>query len=184
MDSRHSLNAQLIRCADDMVVLTDKEPSRSMLVIAELTDSLCLRLSPEKTKITTALQGFDFLGFHFVRAVSSYRGREVSYFYPSRKPISRFRDRVCGIIPLTKSHVKSEEQAVSELNLLITGWTNYFNHSNANRVYARLDRYVTWKMAKFYCKVHKIPRVSSRSDIMRKIRAKGLKQLSGRIQYV
>ncbi|MCL5252967.1 MAG: group II intron reverse transcriptase/maturase [Candidatus Thermoplasmatota archaeon] len=40
MDSRHGRNAHLIRYADDMCVLTDKEPSEAMAVIAELTDSL------------------------------------------------------------------------------------------------------------------------------------------------
>ncbi len=184
MDSRHGQNAQLVRYADDAVVLTDKEPSRAMAVIAELVGSLGLRLSPEKTNITTAQEGFDFLGFHFVRRRNEYRKKDVTYFHPSVKAVRKFRDKVRDIIPLTKSHVKSEEQAVNELNLLITGWSNYFNHSNANRAYNNLDMYIAWKAAKFYCKVHKIRLVSSRKDTLQKMYAKGLKRLSGRIRYV
>ena len=184
MDSKYRHDAHLIRYADDMCVLTDKEPSKAMAVIAELTDSLGLRLSPEKTRITTAQQGFDFLGFHFVRAWNDRRNKDVTYVYPSVKSVRKFRDKVRDIIPLTKSHVKSEEQAVRELNLLITGWSNYFNHSNASRAYNSLDRYIAWKAAKFYCKVHKIRLVSSRKDTLRKMHAKGLKRLSGRIRYV
>ena len=184
MNNRYGQNAQLIRYADDMVVLTSKEPSKAMSVIAELTGNLGLRLSPEKTKVTTAQNGFDFLGFHFVRKRNECRKKEVTYFQPSVKAVRKFRDRVRDIIPLTKSHMKSEEQAVSELNLLITGWSNYFNHSNANRIYNSLDHYLAWKAAKFYCKVHKIRFVSSRKDTKQKMYAKGLKRLSGRIHYV
>lgn len=184
MDSKYRHDAHLIRYADDMCVLTDKEPSKAMAVIAELTDSLGLRLSPEKTRITTAQQGFDFLGFHFVRAWNDRRNKDVTYVYPSVKSVRKFRDKVRDIIPLTKSHVKSEEQVVRELNLLITGWSNYFNHSNASRAYNSLDRYIAWKAAKFYCKVHKIRLVSSRKNTLRKMHAKGLKRLSGRIRYV
>ena len=184
MDSRYGQNAHLIRYADDVCVLTDREPSKAMAVMNELTGSLGLRLSPEKTRITKARQGFDFLGFHFVRVWNGRRKKEVTYFYPSAKSVRKFRDRVREIIPLTRSHRKSGKQAISELNALIAGWSDYFNHSNANRVYARLDMYLVWKMAKFHCKVHKITRVSSRRDIMQKIRLEGLITLAGRIQYV
>jgi len=98
--------------------------------------------------------------------------------------VGKFRDRVRDIIPLSRSFIKSEEQAVRELNLLITGWGNYFNHSNANRVYSSLDMCVAWKAAKFHCRVHKIRFVSSEKDTKQKMCLKGLKQLSGRIQYV
>ena len=184
MNNRYGQDAHLIRFADDMVVLTSKEPSKAMSVIAELTGSLGLRLSPEKTKVTTAQNGFDFLGFHFVRIRNEYRKKEITYFLPSVKAVRKFRDKIRDIIPLTKSHTKSEEQAVSELNQLITGWNNYFNHSNASHVYNSLDRYIAWKAAKFYCKVHKIRFVSSRKDTKQKMYAKGLKRLSGRIHYV
>lgn len=85
---------------------------------------------------------------------------------------------------MTKSDVKSEEQAIVELNLLITRWTNYFNHSNANRIYSNLDRCIALKAVKFYCKAHKIRLVSSKKNMKHKMYGKGFKHLSGRICYV
>ena len=114
---------------------------------------------------------------------NEYRKKEVTYFHPLVIAVRKFMDMVRGITPLTKSHVKSEEQAIKELNLLIAGCSNYFNHSNANRIYSNPDRYIAWKAAKFYCKVHKIRLVSSRKNMKHKMYAKGLKYLSGRICY-
>ncbi len=36
----------------------------------------------------------------------------------------------------------NEEEAVRRLNYLITGWTNYFNHTNASRIYNILQKFI------------------------------------------
>jgi hypothetical protein len=38
---------------------------------------------------------------------------------------------------------------VKEMNLFITGWTNYFNHAQLTLAYRRLERFMEWKFSKF-----------------------------------
>ena len=176
-------DAHLVRYADDILVLASKDVSEPMLLLKSVLESLKLRLSSEKSRMTTAKEGFDFLGFHFIRAMNKRKGKELNYFFPSAKSVRKFRDKVREIVPLTRAHRKGEEQAVKELNRLITGWTNYFNHTNANSVYKKLDRYLSWKATKYYCRVHKIPRVSAEKGVRDRMYAIGLKELKGSIQY-
>lgn len=41
-----------------------------------------------------------------------------------------------------RAHFISEEQLVKEMNLFITGWTNYFNHAQSTLAYRRLERFM------------------------------------------
>ncbi len=75
------------------------------------------------------------------------------------------------------------DAAVKQINALIRGWYGYYKHTNAKSIFAKLQKYVEWKMAKYYCFIHKIPTVSSRSGINYKVRDYGLINLSGKIEY-
>ena len=77
-----------------LVILTDRDPENAMTMLKRIISLLGLQLSKEKSKMTTASEGFDFLGIHFVRKWSSFRNKNVSYNYPSVKAIKRFRKGV------------------------------------------------------------------------------------------
>ena len=68
---RHGIgNVMYIRYADDFVILTNgnKEMAKELkLEVKEVLEGLNLTLSPYKTKLTHANEGFEFLGFKFKR---------------------------------------------------------------------------------------------------------------------
>lgn len=66
--------------------------------LAEILGELGLTLSEEKTRVTTATEGFDFLGFRFMRSHSKKRGREVVHFFPSPEACKRARERVRTVL--------------------------------------------------------------------------------------
>jgi group II intron reverse transcriptase/maturase len=105
-----------VRYADDFVVLT-KERTQAEKALAEidafLTSKLNLELSPEKTRITTFSQGFDFLGFTI--AANGVRMR--------LKSVERFRDKVRM---LTIRCHNMDKDVIEKLNRLIRGTANYF----------------------------------------------------------
>jgi len=73
MSWRWGENAQMGRYADDIVILSDFAESKLIMnVLEHLLGELGLELSVEKSRVTTAAEGFDFLSFHFIRR---YRGR-------------------------------------------------------------------------------------------------------------
>lgn len=61
-----------------------------------------------KEWITTAEEDFDFLGFHFIRWQNKQRGKEVTFFFPSKKAKSSFMKKVSVITPRRHAHTKSE----------------------------------------------------------------------------
>ncbi len=183
MNERYGQDAHLIRYSDDAVILTDKDPKYAMDVLKRIMSLLDLELNTEKTKITTAYEGFDFLGFHFKRRWNDFRKKEVTYVCPSDKAIKKFREKIKDTVPKQLSHQKPMTAAVKQINAIIRGWYNYYKHTNAAHIFDKLQRFVLWKMAKYYCFIHKQRRVSSRKGVYDKIRDYGLISLSGKIEY-
>ena len=111
------------------------------------------------------------------------KGKKRTYFFPSRKSVSSFREKVRTVTSKKNSNA-SEEEVASRLNAVITGWSNYFNHSNANRVFSRLQEFVEWSFIKFIRLRHKYRHAGTNPSHFRKIYARyGLKRLSG-ISYL
>ncbi len=184
MHDRYGENAHLIRYSDDTVILTDRNPEHAMDILKRIISLLDLELNMEKTRITTAQEGFDFLGVHFVRKWSRHKNKEATYVYPSEKAVENFRENIKATIPKNYAFRKPVAMAVKQVNAIIRGWYKYYKHTNARSIFARLERYIDWKLAKYYCFIHKIPRVSSRKDIYYKVRDYGIETMNCGIKYV
>jgi hypothetical protein len=79
-----------------------------------------LKLNESKSRITTAREGFDFVGFHFLRRFERRKGSEVTRFFPSRGAVSKFRNRVRELTGgRTAAHIKDEKQLAKELNMCV-----------------------------------------------------------------
>lgn len=71
-------NHKLVRFADDFVILArNRERAEAALALSrEVVENLALRLNPIKTRIVHRDQGFEFLGWNFVRTLAVPRQRE------------------------------------------------------------------------------------------------------------
>lgn len=183
MNDPKGQNAHIIRYADDMVILTDRDPENAMAMLKRIISLLDLQLSTEKSKITTAAEGFDFLGIHFVRKWSPIRNKTVTYNFPSVKAVDRFRKEVKQVLQRRIAHQIPMVYVIRRLNDLIRGWYRYYNHTNASQIFRRLNKYIQWKVAKHYCQIHRIRRVSSRDDIFPTVRKLGIYSLESGIRY-
>ena len=177
-------DARMIRYADDITILTKNKPETYMDLSKRILNLLKLELNMDKSRITDVAEGFDFLGIHYQRRYSSLRNKEIIRMYPSRRSIEKFRGKVKEIAKITKTHVKTMDCLISELNALIRGYTNYFNHTNATLQYRILYHFMEWKVSKFYCHLHKIPRASYKGSYIGIGRSSGLMQMTGRISYI
>ena len=81
-----------------------------------------------------------------------------------------------------RAHIVSEDQVLREMNLLITGWTNYYNHGNPSAVYLKLERFIAWKFSKYLAWRHKY-RMSSGKFKYTEPFDMGMKRLTGRVSY-
>jgi len=129
----------LIRFADDFIITAkDKETAEDIIVV--IREFLALRgltLSPEKTKITTVHEGFDFLGWNFRK----YSNKLI--VKPSAKSIHKVVTTLSNEIKNRKSDTQTV--LIQRLNQIITGWANYHQAACAKRTFGNLD-YVVWEM--------------------------------------
>ncbi len=154
-------------------------------VLSELLTGLDLKLNEEKSRVVDATkEGFDFLGFHFIRRLDGRSARLVTRVYPSKKSVGRFREKVRTVLDVNLSQLKEEADAVGQLNHLLTGWGSYFSHSNAGKAFRHLQSFVEWKLLKFISTRHKRPYTSmTRQSIQMLYDNLGLRQFPP-IRYV
>jgi len=86
----------VVRYADDFVIFaSSREEAGAALETAQrVLTGLKLHLHPEKTRIAAIGEGFDFLGYHYVRDKQGRLQKVVS-----RKSRRRFRDRIRELTP-------------------------------------------------------------------------------------
>lgn len=158
---------QLCRYADDFVVACPHVASaeQALTLIVETLNQLGLSISPEKTKITSFQLTFDFLGFHFSRRAVSIRDKSVE----------KFKDRIRALT--IRSH-NLDQQAITSLNRVITGFAHYFAtaFSTVEEQFFILD---TWIRSRLRCmKFKRISRGDNRRLSNKRLARMGLVSLS------
>ena len=149
-------NYQLIRYADDFVLMVSGERHHAEALREEVTAALApmgLRLAPEKTRVVHIDEGFDFLGFHIRRMRK--RGTQKHYIYtrPSRKAIQAIKDKVTARTYRSTRHMSLDE-LITSLNRSLAGWANYFRYGVSKAIFGAVDqhawgRLMRWIRAKY-----------------------------------
>lgn len=147
----------IVRYADDFVVLTtgdrhEAEAEREALALF-LRQELRLELSPEKTLVTAAEDGFHFLGFRLNKDRTKARRMVCKLHIPRDK----LRTLVRKIKILTDRSTTGGpvRKIIRELNPLITGWRNYYRYvMGASREFKKLDWWLWWRIFRWMRKKH------------------------------
>jgi group II intron reverse transcriptase/maturase len=149
--ARAGCDAKLVRYADDFVVLTSKGLDGPVKVVEEVLAGLGLKLSAKKTRPVRVEngEGFDFLGFHFLRRFDRKRGKTVTYFAPAHKNIVRIRRKVSEATDRKLMGVKSVREVVTDVNRKLRGWRNYFHVSDASGAFRRVQRHAERRLIIF-----------------------------------
>lgn len=138
---RDGPNVQLVRYADDLVLLTNKDAEWAMARLEEILGRLELRLNEKKSRVVDAeKEPFDFLGFTFRRVWNREHTKRVTIFHPSAKAQQRLRSKVKNVVN-TKVPVTIADQ-VGRVNQILRGWVNYFRIANSSRVFHDIRYYV------------------------------------------
>ena len=105
-----------VRYADDFLVLAKSTPQCEKaleLVQSVIEDKLSLKLSPEKTEITSFKKGFEFLGFFISVNGASMR----------TKSVEKLKDKIKTLT--VRSHNFSDE-TIRKINRVTRGIANYY----------------------------------------------------------
>ena len=127
------LGFRFVRYADDFVVLclTKAQAEEAKAQVTHILNQLGLRLSAEKTRVTTYGKGYSFLGF-----VISSRSKRMR-----PKSQDKLKDR---IKELTCRSRNLDAEVIVKLNQVIRGTANYFatRWSTNRRLFRDLDAWI------------------------------------------
>lgn len=143
------VSVRYIRYCDDFIVLLRDEERAAELkseLAQYLNQALRMTLSPEKTTIVHASQGFDFLGVRtFIASQRSNPNKVLPYQIPARKSVKAYRQKVKELTHPHLDYIPPGER-IKALNWLITGWANYHHWGNAKQTFATLGYWTTKKV--------------------------------------
>jgi group II intron reverse transcriptase/maturase len=141
------LGASLHRYADDAILVCRKSAYPALEAFEGIARRMGLKLNSEKTRITKLTEGFDFIGFTFVKRRSPNTGKNVIYIFPSkasqrsiRRRIKYFTKRRAPVTP---------DKFVAQINEAVRGWVNYYRHTNASDAFRRLQRFINIRFRRY-----------------------------------
>lgn len=141
------LGATLHRYADDVILVYRRSAAQALEAFEAITVRMGLTINREKTRVTKLTEGFDFLGFQFVKRPSPSTGKPRIYIFPSkpsqrniRQQIKSFTKRRAPILP---------HEFVRKVNQVVLGWANYYRHTNASEAFRRLQRFINIRFRRY-----------------------------------
>lgn len=176
---------KMVRYADDLVVLCRKgRAEKAMPVLRRFLGRLKLTVNEEKTRITTAQEGFDFLGVHFRRKASRKQpGCSFCYNWPSLRSVKRISEKVRAATRRNET-CPSLTDKIRQLAPAIRGWGNYFVRTNASVQFSKVDRLVWWRLWRWYTRKHAGKWKGSPASFSALLERAGLPRLAGRVCWM
>src|SRR2546428_5568703 len=118
------LGAALHRYADDGILVCRKDATQALQAFEGIALRMGLTINREKTRITKLTEGFDFIGFQFVKRRSPNSGKLCIYIHPSKSSQRNIRRRIKSF---TKRRAPIRPAAVlQQVNQTGRGWVNYY----------------------------------------------------------
>ena len=142
-------NAQLVRYADDSVILIGRpeKVTEAKAALDRIVTDLGLTLSAEKTRFVSAEEGFEFLGFRFLRRNSRKRGKRVTVWFPSPKSTQRVREKVRALTGRDRLTDGTPYDAKIAVERVLIGWAEYFRRSLASEALHDVWNYAHTRLA-------------------------------------
>ena len=119
-------------------------------MLREIMSELQLQLSEEKTRLVTAEQGFDFLGFHFVRHYSRMRKKRVTRWIPSHKARVHIKQNIREKTDKSNLSTATPYDAKQTVTRTLTGWYQYFRHSMSTETFNEIHDYAELSIGRMF----------------------------------
>jgi len=146
---KRGARATLVRYADDMLILcpTKEDAEREYGHLAAVLSGLGLALNTEKTRLTAARDGFDFLGFSYRcgKYIRNGQQGETAVKVPRRKAEQGMRAKLKEAVKETRLG-DPLDAAVHRCNSMLRGWANHFRVSNLRAAVTGLVRHACMQL--------------------------------------
>ena len=141
------LGATLHRYADDAILVCRSSPQPAHAAFEAIAKRMDLTLNRDKTRVTRVIDGFDFIGFHFVKRKSPSSGKNTIYTFPAKSAQQKIRNRLKYLT--SRRAPITPKEFVAMVNPIITGWANYCRHTNASQAFRGLQRFVNLRLRRY-----------------------------------
>jgi len=141
------LGATLHRYADDAILVCRKSPQPALAALEAIATRMELTLNRDKTCVTRVTDGFDCIGFNFVKRKSPSSGKNTIYIFPAKSAQQKIRNRL-KYITSRRAPINPKE-FVEMVNPIVTGWANYVRHTNASQAFRGLQRFVNIRFRRY-----------------------------------
>ena len=143
------LDAHVVNYADDLVICCRPgNGAAALATMRRLMERLGLMVNDQKTRLARVPEeSFDFLGY----TIGRFYGKHGEVFIgtePSRKSLKRIIERIHDETS-QQWNMDSTEKRVSELNVLLRGWSGYFNQGRVIRAYRIVQRYTDARLRRW-----------------------------------
>jgi RNA-directed DNA polymerase len=151
--TQKSFIGRLTRYADDFVIQcgTAQQAARALEWTRAQLAGVGLTLHPAKTRVVNDREeGFDFLGFHHRRVLLTGSRKESRGVlrWPSKKARRQFREQVRQLVGPPGRLRREPGDCLGRLGRFLQGWKHYFRHGESARTFAKLDEFVTERVAR------------------------------------
>ena len=113
------LGASLYRYADDVILVCRRNAKQALEALESITRRMDLTLNPDKTRITKLIEGFNFIGFEFVKRRSPSSGKKRIYIFPSKRSQRNIRRKIKSFTK-RRAPIKPDE-FVRQINQAVLG---------------------------------------------------------------
>jgi RNA-directed DNA polymerase len=141
------LGATLHRYADDAVLVCRNSPQPVLAAFEAIAKQMDLTLNRDKTRVTRLTDGFDFIGFQFVKRKSPSSGKNTIYLFPAKSAQQKIRNRLKYLT--SRRAPISPKEFMEMVNPIVLGWVNYFRHTNASQAFRGLQRFVNIRFRRY-----------------------------------
>src|SRR3989441_11947508 len=141
------LGATLHRYADDAILVGRRSPQPVRAAFEGIAKRMDLTLNRDKTRVTRVTDGFDFIGFNFVKRKNPRSGKQAIYIFPAKSAQQKIRNRLKYVT--SRRAPITPKEFVDMVNPMVTGWANYFRHTNASQAFRGLQRFVNIRFRRY-----------------------------------
>jgi RNA-directed DNA polymerase len=141
------LGATLHRYCDDAILVCRKNATQALEAFEAIARRMGLEINHEKTRITKLIDGFDFIGYQFVKRRSPTTGKWSIYIFPSKESQRKIRRRIKYF---TKRRAPAPpDEFVRQINEAVRGWVQYYLHTNASQAFRALQRFLNTRFRRY-----------------------------------
>ena len=124
-----------------------KDAGQVLQAFEAIARRMGLTVNREKTRVTKLTEGFDFVGYFFVKRRSPNTGKWTIYIFPSNDSQRKIRRRI-KYFTKRRSPVPPDE-FVRQINAAVRGWVNYYTHTNASQAFRALQRFINIRFRRY-----------------------------------